>query len=60
VSKGNPSSYYNPNSSQNEDKDYKRSSEIIRMLNDKSYGKQENEYDSESPKLQNKMSHKIP
>jgi hypothetical protein len=37
--KGNPSSYYNPNQ-QNEDKDYKRSSEIIRMLNDKSYGKQ--------------------
>ena len=39
--KGNPSSYYQPNQ-QNEDRDYKRSSEIIRMLNDKSYGKQEN------------------
>ncbi len=48
--KGNPSSYYNPNSSQREDKDYQRSSEIIRMLNDKSYGKQENGYDSESSK----------
>ncbi len=49
--KGNPSSYYNPNSSQREDKDYQRSSEIIRMLNDKSYGKQENGYDSESSKV---------
>ena len=48
--KGNPSSYYSPNSSQREDKDYQRSSEIIRMLNDKSYGKQENGYDSESSK----------
>ena len=41
--KGNPSSYYNPNQ-QNGDKDYKRSSDIIRMLNDKSYGKEENKY----------------
>ena len=48
--KGNPSSYYNPNLSQREDQDYQRSSEIIRMLNDKSYGKQENGYDSESSK----------
>ena len=52
--KGNPSSYYKPNSSQREDKDYKRSSEIIKMLNDKSYGKQENGYDSEIPKAQSK------
>lgn len=51
--KGNPSSYYQPNQ-QNEDRDYKRSSEIIRMLNDKSYGKQENGYDSESPKAPSK------
>ena len=51
--KGNPSSYYQPNQ-QNEDRDYKRSSEIIRMLNDKSYGKQENGYDSESPKASSK------
>ena len=48
--KGNPSSYYNPNLSQREDKDFKRSSEIIRMLNDKSYGKQENAYEPESQK----------
>ena len=41
-SKGKPSSYYNAKS-QNDDKDYQRSSDIIRMLNDKSYGKQENE-----------------
>ena len=47
--KGNPSSYYSPNSSQREDKDYQRSSEIIRMLNDKSYGKQENKY-ADTPK----------
>ena len=52
--KGNSSSYYNPNSSQREDKDYQRSSEIIRMLNDKSYGKQENGYDSESSKVTSK------
>lgn len=51
--KTNSSSYYHPNQ-QNEDKDYKRSSEIIRMLNDKSYGKQENGYDSESSKAQSK------
>ncbi len=47
--KGNPSSYYNPKQ-QNDDKDYKRSSEIIRMLNDKSSGKPENSYASENPK----------
>lgn len=46
--KGNPSSYYNPNQ-QNNDKDYKRSSDIIRMLNDKSYGKEENKY-ADTPK----------
>jgi hypothetical protein len=42
--KGNPSSYYDLKQQQNEDKDYKRSSEIIRMLNEKSYGNQENKY----------------
>lgn len=52
--KGNSSSYYNSNSSQREDKDYQRSSEIIRMLNDKPYGKQENGYDSESSKAPSK------
>ncbi len=46
--KGNQSSYYNPKQ-QNEDKDYKRSSEIIRMLNDKSYGNQESRY-ADTPK----------
>lgn len=51
--KGNPSSYYNPKQ-QNEDKDYKRSSEIIRMLNDRSYGDQENKYaDIPKEKIQN-------
>lgn len=41
--KGNSSSYYNPKQ-QNEDKYYKRSSEIIRMLNEKSYGDQGNNF----------------
>jgi hypothetical protein len=50
IRKGKPSSYYNP---KNEDKDYNRSADIIRMLNDKSYGKPENEYASESPKGKN-------
>ncbi|MEB4760197.1 MULTISPECIES: conjugative transposon protein TraM [Chryseobacterium] len=46
--KGNPSSYYGPKKG-NEDKDYERSAEIIRMLNDKSYGNQENKY-ADTPK----------
>lgn len=51
--KGNPSSYYNPKQ-QNEDKDYKRSSEIIRILNDRSYKDQENKYaDIPKEKIQN-------
>lgn len=51
--KGNPSSYYNPKG-QNDDKDYKRSEDIIRMLNDKSYGKSENNYaDTPREKTQN-------
>lgn len=33
------SSYYNPKSN-NDDKDYQRSADIIKMLNDKSYGKE--------------------
>lgn len=49
-SKGNLSSYYNPKKEQNDDGDYKRSSEIIRMLNDKSYGKPESDYASEHSK----------
>lgn len=44
--KGNPTSYYDPKQ-HNEDKDYRRSSEIIRMLNDKSYGKPETSYTEE-------------
>lgn len=43
------SSYYNPNQ-QNEDNDYKRSADIIRMLNDKSYGKTEDENRNEELK----------
>jgi len=46
--KANPSSYYDPKQ-QKEDKDYKRSSEIIRMLNEKSYGSQESKY-ADTPK----------
>jgi len=49
-SKGNTSSYYDPK--KNDDKDYKRSAEIIRMLNDKSYGNQENKY-ADTPKEKN-------
>ncbi|MFY1047463.1 conjugative transposon protein TraM [Chryseobacterium sp. GP-SGM7] len=45
---GNLSSYYNPKQ-EKDDQDYKRSSEIIKMLNDKSYGKPENNY-AETPK----------
>ena len=48
--KENQSSYYKPNQSQRDDKDYNRSSEIIKMLNDKSYGKPEKDYALENPK----------
>lgn len=47
--KESPSSYYNPKQ-QNDDKDYKRSADIIRMLNDKSYGKTEDENRNEELK----------
>lgn len=47
--KGNHSSYYKPNQTQRDDKDYNRSSEIIKMLNDKSYGNQEDKY-ADTPK----------
>lgn len=43
VSKQNPSSYYN---AKQNDNDYKRSSDIIKMLNEKSYGKPESSYSS--------------
>ena len=49
--KGNQSSYYKPNQQQGENRDYKRSSEIIKMLNDKSYGKPTNEYALENLKI---------
>ena len=49
--KGNQSSYYKPNQSKRDDKDYNRSLEIIKMLNDKSYGKPDNNYASENPKI---------
>ena len=42
--RGDQSSYYNPNQQQGDDKDYKRSSEIIKMLNEKSYGNENNKY----------------
>ena len=47
--KESPSSYYNPKQ-QNDDNDYKRSADIIRMLNDKSYGKTEDENQNEELK----------
>ncbi len=50
---GNLSSYYNPKQ-EKDDQDYKRSSEIIKMLNDKSYGKPESNY-ADTPK-ENKQS----
>lgn len=59
ASKGSNSSYYNPKQ-QNEDKDFKRSSEIIRMLNDKSYGKQDNEQLSEHTKSANQNAQQDP
>lgn len=46
ISKQNPSSYYN--AKQNSDNDYKRSSDIVKMLNEKSYGKPESSYSSGS------------
>ena len=59
ASKGGNSSYYNPKQ-QNEDKDFKRSPEIIRMLNDKSNGKQENEQLSENQKSSNQNTQQDP
>lgn len=44
---GNPSSYYN-HKQQNEDQDFRRSSDIIRMLNEQSYGKSEDDLNSEN------------
>ena len=44
ANKQKPSSYYN--TKQNNDNDYKHSSDIIKMLNEKSYGKVESSYSS--------------
>lgn len=52
--KANPSSYYDPKQ-HNEDKDFKRSSEIIRMLNDKYYGKSETSHSTENSKGTNNV-----
>ncbi|MGL6126867.1 conjugative transposon protein TraM, partial [Chryseobacterium artocarpi] len=59
-SKGNSSSYYNPKQEQNNDRDYKRSSEIIRMLNDKSYGRGESGSPMESPGTKPRNNEKAP
>lgn len=56
---GNPSSYYNPKQAK-EDQDYKRSTEIIKMLNDKSYGKQEDNYQTEKPKTKEQNTQQDP
>lgn len=47
--KGNLSSYYDLKQ-EKEGQDYKRSSEIIKMLNDKSYGKPESSFQAENSK----------
>ncbi|MCW3170290.1 conjugative transposon protein TraM [Chryseobacterium sp. 09-1422] len=47
--KGNLSSYYDLKQ-EKEGQDYKRSSEIIKMLNDKSYGKPESNFQAENSK----------
>lgn len=49
-SKTGPSSYYKKGSSADDDRDYKRSSDIIRMLNDKSNGKPDTGYREETAK----------
>ncbi|WP_312076303.1 conjugative transposon protein TraM [Chryseobacterium sp.] len=56
---GNPSSYYNPKQGK-EDQDYKRSTEIIKMLNDKSYGKAEDNYQTEKPKTKEQNTQQDP
>jgi len=58
-STGNPSSYYNPKQVK-EDQDYKRSSEIIKMLNDKSYGKAEDNIQTENTKTKEQNTQQDP
>jgi len=45
-----PSSYYKKGRNTDDDRDYKRSSDIIRMLNDKSNGKSDTDYGEETAK----------
>lgn len=56
---GNPSSYYNPKQGK-EDQDYKRSTEIIKMLNDKSYGKAEDNIQTEKHKTKEQNTQQDP
>lgn len=56
---GNPSSYYNAKQGK-EDQDYKRSTEIIKMLNDKSYGKPEDNIQTEKPKTKEQNAQQDP
>lgn len=56
---GNPSSFYNPKQGK-EDQDYKRSTEIIKMLNDKSYGKAEDNTQTEKPKTKEQNTQQDP
>lgn len=48
--KTGPSSYYKKGSNADDDRDYKRSSDIIRMLNEKSNGKPQTGYEEETTK----------
>ncbi|UMQ41552.1 conjugative transposon protein TraM [Chryseobacterium sp. Y16C] len=56
---GNPSSYYNPKQGK-EEQDYKRSTEIIKMLNDKSYGKAEDNIQTEKSKTKEQITQQDP
>ncbi|UHO37258.1 conjugative transposon protein TraM [Chryseobacterium capnotolerans] len=56
---GNPSSYYNAKQGK-EDQDYKRSTEIIKMLNDNSYGKAEDNIQTEKPKTKEQNAQQDP
>lgn len=56
---GNPSSYYDPKQGK-EDQDYKRSTEIIKMLNDKSYGKAEDNIQIIKPKTKEQNTQQDP
>ncbi|RNA63750.1 conjugative transposon protein TraM [Chryseobacterium nematophagum] len=53
--KKSTSSFYQHSNQQNDAKDYKRSSEIIRMLNDKSYGKPEYTYKEEPSRVKSQQ-----